>query len=271
MLTFLFWNLNKKPLHALVAELADSHEVDILVLAECAIVSPIMLNELNSRQSFGFSLTFSASDRIVIYTRFPSHWLTPITDEDGLSIRHLIHPILDQELLIIAAHLSSRLHRSGEELNQLATRLGPLIEEAEESVGHSRTVLVGDLNMSPFDTGVASSEGLHGVMDRRIVERVSRKVNGRVRRLFYNPMWSRLGDESLGPAGTYYYNSSSSINHFWHTFDQVLVRPDLLPYFRNEEKKVITEVGTRSLMDDSGRPSGQEASDHFPLLFRLTF
>ena len=271
MLTFLFWNLNNKPIHALVAELAESHEVDILVLAECAIVSPTMLHELNSRQSFGFSLAFSPSERIVIYTRFPSHWLSPIADEDGLSIRHLIHPILEQEVLIVAAHLSSRFHRSGEELNQLATRLGPLIEEAEESVGHRRTVIVGDLNMSPFDTGVASSEGLHGVMDRKIAESISRKVNGKVRRLFYNPMWSRLGDESLGPPGTYFYNSSSSINHFWHIYDQVLVRPDLLPYFRNEEMKVITEVGTRSLMDGSGRPSRQEASDHLPLLFRLTF
>ena len=247
MLTFLFWNLNEKPLQVLVAELADSHQVDILVLAECGTVSPILLRELNSRPGLSFSPTFNPAEKIVIYTQFPPYWLTPVADEDGLSIRNLYHPVLDQELLIVAAHLPSRFHRSEEELNQLATRLLPLIEDAEDSVGHSRTVIVGDLNMNPFDTGVASSEGLHGVMDRRIAEQGSRKVNGRDRRLFYNPMWSRLGDESLGPPGTYFYSSSSSISHFWHTFDQVLVRPELLPNFRNEALKVITETNTRSL------------------------
>ena len=230
-----------------------------------------MLEELNSRPGLQFFIAFSPSDRIVIYTRFPSEWLAPISDADRVSIRHLNHPILEQQLLIVAAHLSSRLYRDGEDLSHLAMRLRPQIEEAEEKVGHNRTVIVGDLNMNPFDSSVVSSEGLHGVMDRRIAKRGSRIVSGEVRRFFYNPMWARFGDESHGPPGTYYFNSSNPINHFWHIFDQVLIRPELLPNFRNEELQIITEVNSRPLMDANGRPDADEASDHFPLLFRLNF
>ncbi len=229
-----------------------------------------MLRELNSRAGLQFSLTFSPSDRIVIYTRFPSKWVRPILDDDKLSIRHLVHPIYEQELLIVAAHLSSRLHRTEEDLSHLATRSRSQIEESEKKVGHKRTVIVGDLNMNPFDSGVVSSEGLHGVMDKRIAERRSRTVNGEVRHFFYNPMWSRFGDESFGPSGTYYYDSSSPTNRFWNIFDQVLIRPELLPNFRNEELRIITEVNSRSLMKANGRPD-TSVSDHFPLLFRLKF
>ncbi len=230
-----------------------------------------MLKELNARPRQRFSLAFNPSGRITIYTRFPSRWITPISDEGGISIRHLIHPVYEQRLLIVAAHLHSRLYRTAEELSLLATRLRSQIEEAEKEVGHNHTVIVGDLNMNPFDSGVASAEGLHGVMDKRIAEIMSRTVNGEVRRFFYNPMWSRFGDESVGPSGTYFFNTSSPINYFWNIFDQLLIRPELLPNFRDEEMQIITEVNSLSLMNANGRPDTSVASDHFPLLFRLNF
>ena len=272
MLTFLFWNLNKKPLQELVAELVVLHEVDVLILAECRVASPRILAELNSKRGPRFSLAASPSDRIVIYTRFPSELMTPISDVGGLSIRHLVHPTQKGGLLIAAAHLASRLHQTEDDLNFLSTRLRSQIEDAEREVGHNRTVIVGDLNMNPFDPGVVSSEGLHSVMDKRIAQGEGRTVKGAERRFFYNPMWSRFGDESLGPPGTYYYDSTSRpVNHFWHIFDQVLIRPELLPNFRHEELQIITEIHSHSLMSANGRPDTSVASDHFPLRFRLNF
>ena len=248
------------------------HEVDVLILAECTTgIRLTILRELNSKPEQRFFQSFSTSQKIVIYTRFPSSWIRPISEEDGLSIRHLVHPILGQQLLIVGAHLPSKLHLSEEEQTLLATRLRPHIEEAEEQIGHCQTLIVGDLNMNPFEAGVASSEGLHGVMDRRIAQGFSREVRGETRHFFYNPMWSRFGDGSPGPVGTHFYNSSSPLNQYWHIFDQVLFRPSLLPYFSNEDLQVITEVNSTSLMRANGRPDSTVASDHFPLLFRLNF
>lgn len=271
MLTILFWNIKKRPLESLIAEIVEAYSVDILLLAECDIESSAMLEELNAISELtSFFHIDNPSGRIAIYHSLNLQWIVPKLDADGLTFYDIDHPHYGK-LLIVAAHLPSRLHRTLEDLNFNATRLRVYIEETEEEVGHTRTVIIGDLNMNPFDSGVTSAEGFHGVMSRRVAERRQRRVGGQPRRFFYNPMWSRLGDESIGPPGSYYYNNSSQVNYFWHTFDQVLIRPELLPHFRNENLRVLTQVGTRSLLTTNGLPDSSVASDHLPLLLSLNF
>ncbi|MCP4213910.1 MAG: hypothetical protein GY765_04595 [bacterium] len=123
--------------------------------------------------------------------------------------------------------------------------------------------------MNPFEPGFVSTEGFHSVMDKRIARKVSRKVQGEERSFFYNPMWGRLGDESAGPPGTYYYSDSQYVCYFWNTFDQVLLRPGLVDLFSNDCLKVITEINGTSLIRENGTPNKSITSDHLPLLFRL--
>ena len=270
MMTFLFWNIKKNPLQKIIGDLAEIHEVDVFILAECEIARSDLLTELNSRPGLQYSSPFSISKRIAMYTRFPEDWLTPKLDEDGLSIRHLVNPVMKTSVLIVAAHLPSKLYLSENDQTSVASRWRQRIEEAEKEVGHNRTVVVGDLNMSPFDPGVASSEGFHGIMDKRIAERGGRMVLGQARNFFYNPMWSLLGDESAGPPGSYYYDASSRpVNFYWHIFDQVLLRPELVPLFPSKELKLLTDAASLSLMNNRGIPDSSNISDHFPLLFRL--
>ena len=71
-----------------------------------------------------------------------------------------------------------------------ATEFADDIAHVEENAGHQRTILVGDFNMNPFETGMVAARGLHGVMSRHIAQRGSRTVQGRSYPFFYNPMWS---------------------------------------------------------------------------------
>ena len=71
--------------------------------------------------------------------------------------------------------------------------------------------------------------GLHGVMSRNVASRELRTVQGQKYPLFYNPIWSLMGDLNQGPPGSYYYESSQHVEHFWWMFDQVLVRPASSP------------------------------------------
>jgi hypothetical protein len=146
--------------------------------------------------------------------------------------------------------------------------LGAIIREVEEETGNRNSVLVGDFNMSPFEAGMVSADGVHGVMDKELARAVDREVSGQSRSYFYNPMWSRLGDESEGPPGTYFMRGGM-ISHFWHTFDQVLFRPSLLDFYSGSALKVVTKIGATDLLKTSGQID-RSLSDHLPLVFGLS-
>ncbi len=270
MTTFLFWNLKGRPLAGQVARLSASYEVDVIVMAECRVTPGEMMLALRRATGRLHYLPPSTCQKIAIYTPWPERFLQtePDFETDRATIRRLLLPEVG-EILLVAAHLPSKLHCSESSQEFECVLLGQHIRQAEAAVGHRRTVLVGDLNVDPFEKGVVSAAGLHGVMTRAIAERRQRTVQGEDYPFFYNPMWSRLGDKSAGPPGTYYDNRAEQVNFFWHTFDQVLVRPDLLPAFENEELKVLTGDNETKLISAHGLPDDSAASDHLPVLFKL--
>ena len=123
--------------------------------------------------------------------------------------------------------------------------------------------------MNPFESGFVSVDGLNAVMDKKIASKMSRTVQGISRMFFYNPMWGRMGDTSIGPPGTYYYNDSSHVSYFWNLFDQVIFRPQLLPYFSEKSLEVIDAISEESLLAEDGIPDKTSGSDHLPIIFRI--
>jgi len=268
MTTFLFWNLNKSPLEALVSALAEIHQVDVLILAECEIPVSVMLEVLNQNPGSMFHLTDSECERIVIYTRFSSEYLQKQLDDSRLTIRRLRLPGSD-EILLSALHHPSKLHWSNASQSAECYRVSSTIREVEEEVGHRRTVLVGDFNMNPFEDAMVAATGLNAVMARMIAARETRTVLAHEYPFFYNPMWGHFGDAIEGPSGTFYDGRSEHLTYFWNMFDQVLIRPELLSMFRNEELRILSVAGERTLLTAKGLPNTSVASDHLPILFRL--
>jgi hypothetical protein len=248
--------------------LALQYQVDVLILAECTIEPAVMLNTLNQKNRPNFHLTTSNCDRIVIYTRFPSKFLRPLKETSRISIRRLTLPA-QTEVLLVAVHLPSRYRWERDDLRGECAELASLVREVEERVGHTRTVLVGDLNADPFEDGLVEATGLHAVMTREVALREQRTIQSRQYPFFYNPMWGYFGDATPGPPGTYYYPGTGHVEYFWHIFDQVLVRPQLLDCFRNEHLKILTSDGDLSFLTARGLPDKAYVSDHLPILFTL--
>lgn len=130
-------------------------------------------------------------------------------------------------------------------------------------------MVVGDLNVNPFEHPVAWAGALHAVMSRDLITRMhgEREIRGAEYRFFYNPMWGLLGDRSPGPPGTYYRSSSESVNYFWNTYDQVLLRAELMN--RLQALAVPDSDGASSLLTRNGLPDSVNGSDHLPLVFAL--
>ena len=105
-------------------------------------------------------------------------------------------------------------------------------------------------------------------MDPDVAARLSCQRGGRTYKYFYNPMWTVYGRRQA-PLGTYYYQEPDYVRYYWHVFDQVLLRPDLIPTLGDEVPTAITKLGGESLLRDNGRPNDNRFSDHLPISLSL--
>jgi endonuclease/exonuclease/phosphatase (EEP) superfamily protein YafD len=263
----LFWNMGKRADAQCVAAIAADLRPDIVILAENATSSITVIEALNDATGTVFQLPNLRSGRLHFFANAALP-IGSVHDGAGVAIRH-VRPVVGQDFLIVGVHLASKLHLSDNEQASLINRLGSRIAEAECRVGHSRTIVIGDFNMNPFEHGVVGSEGLHATMSKVVATRGTRTVLGEDRRFFYNPMWSFLGDMSGGPPGTFFFRASGPIAYFWHMFDQVLLRPEMAEGLGRDDILIVTSAGARTLLNQRGRPD-ETISDHLPLFVKLT-
>lgn len=66
-----------------------------------------------------------------------------------------------------------------------------------------------------------------------------------------------------------YYRAGESRWYYWNIFDQVLLRPSLLPWFNNKDLQIVTGDGVTRLINSDGLPERELLSDHLSILFRL--
>lgn len=267
MPVIMFWNVQKGKAVPYIQQACADNNVDILILAEDDddnFQTSIAINKID-----GYSIYYEyrpVDSKLRFFTRMPLNSFSPISDDRRASMR-LFTPPVGLPLLIVAAHLPSKLHSDEKERYFYARELSKNILEAEERVGHSNTIVIGDLNMNPFEDPIVSADGLHGVMDKTVALKLNRTLYGKKWHYFYNPMWSKMGDESDGPPGTYYFSGSDVNKYYWNSFDQFLIRPQLIPFYDSASFKVITRVGQTDLLKNS--VVSHAISDHLPIVLNL--
>src|SRR5207245_11544049 len=76
-----------------------------------------------------------------------------------------------QEFLLVVTHLGSKGRKSDASQTLAAPVFNEVIRRVEGRAGHSRTVLVGDLNLQPFDPAMVGAEGFNAVMTKELALR----------------------------------------------------------------------------------------------------
>lgn len=274
MASFLFWNLCGRRLEPVLPRLATRHGIDVLMLAECVIPTAAMLNAFNTAGAGTFHRVPALASRgFDLYARFDPRCFGPVLKEADHYIIRSLTPPNGLPIVLAMAHLASPLRKDRQARHSRCIGFAQAIRDAEKAAGNDRTVVVGDLNVNPFDDAMLDVRALNALADRRTVQRKNPRRFGSEHveefRLFYNPMWNHFGD-ALQPAGTYYYDKSNpEVDPLWNIFDQVLLRPSLLDRFRNKNLKILTTDGIVSFVWDDGRPNADVYSDHLPIWFQL--
>ena len=141
------------------------------------------------------------------------------------------------------------------------------IQIQEEKLGIEKTIIVGDINENPYETGCLGASGFHGIPVYKDTMKKYRVIMDESFKMFYNPMWNLLGDFSF-PPGTYYYSGNEVENSFWNVYDQVMIRPCLRGQFVDDELKILSATKKRKLIDANNHPD-KKISDHLPIVFEI--
>ena len=84
MVTFMFWNLNKKRLEGMVVNLAKQYEIDVLMFAECVIPPSTLLHQLNEGRNARYFYAPSLGNKSIhLYTRFTTEFVNPLNNKKG--------------------------------------------------------------------------------------------------------------------------------------------------------------------------------------------
>lgn len=266
MLNFLFWNIAKRPLTDHIVRLAASRNVDVLMLAESTLKPADLLAKLNEQNDAPFDFPESDGSKIQFYARSRiGRVVEQFVDPPGsITIRRIDLPNA-RSVLVAVLHLPSKLNWSVVTQAQNSVAVAGQIALVEQDVGHSRTIVVGDFNMNPFDAGLTSALGFNAVVTRREARIRPRTFHGRSAAFFFNPMWSLFGDRGPRPAGTFYHRSPTD-GQAWNLYDQVIVRPSLMHGLSAVE--IIQSDGVEPLTTRHGTLL-RRASDHLPIFFSL--
>jgi len=261
---FAFWNVKGKLLVPLLRELVERHGIELLVLAEFLDPENQLLHALNSSGRSFFKLLNIGCDRITIYSNFEPGHFSPRREAGTYTIREFAKPGYLSAIFGFV-HLPSKAHMKDDEQLQEVMYFMQDVRAVEAECQNTNTVLAGDFNMNPFDPGMIAAAGVHSVSCLATASRGPRTIRERKHDFFYNPTWNLLGDWD-GPAGTFFYPPPSYDSLYWHMLDQVVLRPSLAKLFDPKSLRILTSIGSDSLMSNLGRPS---VSDHLPIIFSI--
>ncbi len=262
-----------------MVSLCRLHSIDFLILAEAAIHDDELVSALND----GYS-SDPQYHHLYTHTHYIKIYTTYLGSIEEIQLDSEQHPFggrytafsltfpLAKEVILICLHLPSKLYADKHSQFGNATYLAQQIKALEEEAEHKKTLVIGDFNMDPFEEGMIAANAFHAIMD----ENIAKADRGRTLpwseknecTYFYNPMWGLMGDTSKGPTGTYFKKMGGTIDYLWHTFDQVILRPELLDFFSKKDVQILKKAGKTRLLNEKNLID-TKISDHLPIMISL--
>jgi endonuclease/exonuclease/phosphatase (EEP) superfamily protein YafD len=262
LLRIIFWNVKGKNLNNFVCAIATSTNADVVILNENSVEIGETLKDLQNNVSRDFYCPQAGpKKRFHCFSRNHNLDLSEVHDGSRTSVRKL--QIGSHRTLLALVHGVDVRNYDAETRQSVAQSLADEMRFVRQQQRISNLVLLGDFNMNPYDSVMNLAQGMNAMMTRSCIERGSRRFLDKDYDFYYNPMWSLLGDNTAGPAGTVY-DISGQGPYGWSMFDQVIIHHSVVNLFHSVQ--ILTEAGNEALMTEKGRPDAKKASDHFPIL-----
>lgn len=266
---FLFWNTRKRDLTVNVARLAANPGANVVLLAESGAAPAAMAAALTAATGTPFAHVPVPGCLVQVYSGAPAGALLTLVSAKRFVIFRMTGPTVGT-VLLTAVHLPSKLRYSASTQRVVSSDLAEEIRRREAALGGAPSLLIGDVNMNPFDPGMVEADALHALCSKAEAAQPPRPVNGHRYPMFYNPMWSHMGDGVTKPPGTFYRRTNDNDCIFFHTLDQVLLRPTLVPLLpASGGVRVLETDGVDAFVTARDIPRKSYLSDHLPVHFEI--
>lgn len=282
MAVVLVWNVNENPLvDGLVQDLAREHQVDLVLAVEYAHG----MSQLPGLLEADGLIRRASRSRFGVFSR-PDHRIVRLRHQLGARVELWVwQPPGGQEGLLVLLHGLDRRNHDESARRVFFRRVANAVFRRERKYNHKRTLITGDFNAQPFESAIADSDGLHAI-GMLTVKKRSQRIFGRTSdaaEFFYNPMWRVYGHDLHRDAGaaSYYWHGGGAGDGAWLMLDQVVFRPGEASRFPENQLRIVTKIGSISLLDVEGRPKRgkrsavsegrrhlRATSDHLPILFQ---
>lgn len=265
-MNFLYWNVNKKNLASYIADACIENESDVIILTEHEYIDTNFLIRRLKEFSKDFDIERVDPESRILLLHSTKAKVNIIEETEYYSVFKITSK--NDIILLFAVHLPSQYRQDRNDLNMFAGKISSEFDKLEERLKIYKSIVVGDFNLNPFDDGMVSVWGFNAVMCPDIARKETRTYLYEKKKFYYNPMWHLMGNTLNITKGTYYYSSDAK-SYFWYTFDQVLIRPELLSNFNVEDLKIINSIYDNSLLTDSKQPNQRAISDHLPIKYKI--
>ena len=269
-LNILFWNTynnaNKYNINNCISELISDKSCDLIILAEYNDEISMLCQLVNKQSDEGYHPIPNYGGCARIKGLIKEGFALEIICEQA---RYQIAKIetVYFRLLIAMIHNVSKLRASDDMQEENLRCFHNDIRIEESKYNTSNTLIIGDLNVNPFEKSCVSASTLHAIPFLQEVRRPTRIVQKREYHKFYNPTWKLYSNRET-PYTTYFYDNSDMVNYYWNAFDQVIIRPQLADAFDDDSLEIISDTRNHKLMQNN-RPDKTNYSDHLPLFFSL--
>ena len=273
-LKFLMWNLHNKGDKYLDAlnELYNEQKPDFLLLIESDIEDEYIEN-LSCNNLKSVMINKKKSLRLYVNPIYNVQLINEEEVEDG-NYRQIKDRLVffkcdinGLRMLLVGAHFPSKYNNPPNTQFKIMKRWMGWIKAQEIICKTDNTIIWGDLNLNPFDLAIYRDGGLNA--------HATVKHNTKVKPVFYNPMWSTMGDfiyktNTEKVPGTFFYDLpiDNDDDFHWNSIDGVLIKKDLVNYFSKKDLEIIIKTTSHNFSDLYSIDS-VNYSDHLPVKFKL--
>jgi len=181
--------------------------------------------------------------------------------------RYLIAKIstIDYNLIVAMTHSDSKLYSKNNRQAANLRQFHEAISMEQETHKCENVLAIGDFNANPFEDSCLGADNLFAQpFADEVISSPTRDVGEKTYQKFYNPTWKFFGNRTA-PFTTYHYvDSGDMANCHWNVLDQVIIRPQLIKAFDDEQLKIISSTKNHQLLRN-GKPDSKNYSDHLPL------